>query len=92
MRAIPPFGLRMQQSLRDALLDAARANGRSLNSEIVQRLLDSFSADIGQRKQPRRERPSQDALTPPEQLLLVAFRGMKPEVQLGLVAFLRGLR
>lgn len=40
---IPPFGLRMQADLRERLERAATAAGRSLNSEIVKRLEDSFS-------------------------------------------------
>jgi hypothetical protein len=39
---IPPFGLRMQSGLKTRLEEAAKANGRSLNSEIVARLERSF--------------------------------------------------
>ena len=38
MASITPYGLRMPRDLKDALEDEARANGRSLNSEIVARL------------------------------------------------------
>lgn len=37
-RHINPFGLRMQPELRAQIEAAARANGRSLNAEIVARL------------------------------------------------------
>lgn len=40
--AIPPFALRMQRPLRTRIEAAARANRRSLNSEIVARLAQSF--------------------------------------------------
>lgn len=40
--AIPPFGLRMRPELKRRLEGAARANNRSLNSEIVARLEQSF--------------------------------------------------
>lgn len=40
---IPPFGLRLQQDLKDALEQAAKAQGRSLNAEIVNRLQKSMS-------------------------------------------------
>jgi hypothetical protein len=40
---IPPFGLRMQTDLKRKLEAAARANNRSLNSEIVARLEQSIS-------------------------------------------------
>lgn len=42
---IPPFGLRMQPELKRRVEAAAKANGRSLNSEIVSRLERSFSAE-----------------------------------------------
>mgnify|MGYP000907574032 CR=1 FL=1 len=41
-RDINPFGLRMPLELRTQITDAAAANGRSLNSEIVARLQASF--------------------------------------------------
>lgn len=37
--------LRLPQALRDQLANAAEANDRSMNGEIVQRLRDSFSMD-----------------------------------------------
>jgi hypothetical protein len=40
--AIPPFALRMQPALRTRVEVAARANRRSVNSEIVARLAQSF--------------------------------------------------
>jgi hypothetical protein len=43
--AIPPFALRMQRPLRTRVEAAARANRRSVNSEIVARLAQSF--DMG---------------------------------------------
>lgn len=44
--SIPPFGLRMQPGLKRRLEDAARANGRSLNSEIVARLEQSLAVPL----------------------------------------------
>lgn len=40
---IAPFGLRMPEELKDKLAERATANGRSLNSEIVQILEDALS-------------------------------------------------
>jgi hypothetical protein len=40
--AIPPFALRMQRALRTRVEVAASANRRSVNSEIVARLAQSF--------------------------------------------------
>lgn len=42
---IPPFGLRMQSGLKRRLEGAAKASGRSLNSEIVARLERSFQEE-----------------------------------------------
>ncbi|WP_434663427.1 Arc family DNA-binding protein [Paraburkholderia sp. A3BS-1L] len=40
---IPPFGLRMQPDLKIRLEEAAKANSRSLNAEIVARLEATFA-------------------------------------------------
>jgi plasmid stability protein len=42
MRNIAPFGLRMPDELREAVAKRAKANGRSMNSEIVQILDDAL--------------------------------------------------
>lgn len=39
----PQYKLRIPQELKDKIEEAAEANGRSMNAEIVQRLQDSFS-------------------------------------------------
>ena len=39
---LPPFGLRLRQELRDKIVEAARNNRRSVNSEISNRLEQSF--------------------------------------------------
>lgn len=52
-REINPFGLRMPPSLRAMLEEAARDAGRSLNAEIVHRLLSPTSPALGE-KQARR--------------------------------------
>lgn len=43
---IAPFGLRMPEDLKERIAERARANGRSMNAEIVHVLADSFSSDI----------------------------------------------
>lgn len=43
---IPPFGLRMQAELKDRIKAAAESNNRSMNSEIVARLEDSFQDQL----------------------------------------------
>lgn len=44
--AIAPFGLRMQPALKAKLEEAAKANARSLNAEIVARLEDSLEEEF----------------------------------------------
>ena len=44
-RGSDQFVLRMPEGMREKLRDIAEANGRSMNSEIVQRLQDSFDRD-----------------------------------------------
>ncbi|MCY0147042.1 Arc family DNA-binding protein [Hoeflea sp. G2-23] len=44
--SIPPFGLRMQPDLKEKLASAAAANHRSLNAEIVDRLVSSLNPGV----------------------------------------------
>jgi len=39
---IAPFGLRMPEDLKDKISERAKANGRSMNAEIVQILQDAL--------------------------------------------------
>lgn len=53
----PQFKLRMPPQLRDEIEVAANANGRSMNAEIIERLLQSFSGgalDDGERRKLQR--------------------------------------
>lgn len=43
--SIAPFGLRMQPELKQQIEEQARANGRSLNAEIVWRLEQSLARE-----------------------------------------------
>ncbi|MBU3825181.1 MAG: Arc family DNA-binding protein [Candidatus Oceanisphaera merdipullorum] len=45
VREIKPFGIRMQPELKELLQKLARENGRSLNSEVVQRLKESIKSE-----------------------------------------------
>lgn len=47
MAAIAPFGLRMQPDLKDHVDEAAKANNRSMNAEIIARLEKSFADASG---------------------------------------------
>ncbi|EMG9529769.1 Arc family DNA-binding protein [Enterobacter asburiae] len=42
----PQFNLRMTQELKEMISDRAKSNGRSMNTEIIHTLSDSFSEDI----------------------------------------------
>lgn len=46
MANITPFGLRMQPGLKAKIEDAAQANNRSMNAEIIARLEASLSASL----------------------------------------------
>ncbi|QDI12565.1 Arc family DNA-binding protein [Serratia marcescens] len=49
MRNIAPFGLRMPDDLRQAVQEQAQANGRSMNSEIIEIISNSlFFSSINQ--------------------------------------------
>ena len=97
--AIAPFGLRMEAQLRDAIREAARASGRSLNAEIVHRLHESLALEYQQQTVRRshsgvseRGMAYAPQLSEADRLLLKTFKELKPEAQLGLITFLRGLR
>ncbi|AUZ68244.1 Arc family DNA-binding protein [Escherichia coli] len=42
---IAPFGLRMPEELKEKIAERAKANGRSMNAEIVQILQDALPPD-----------------------------------------------
>lgn len=42
---IAPFGLRMPEDLKEIIAERAKANGRSMNSEIVQILQDAVDSE-----------------------------------------------
>lgn len=44
-RDIPPYGLRMEPELKEILKKLAKREGRSLNSEIIQRLMRSLKSE-----------------------------------------------
>ncbi|MDQ6201028.1 Arc family DNA-binding protein [Morganella morganii] len=45
MRSIAPFGLRMPDELKEKIQERAKANGRSMNSEIIQILEDAVGGN-----------------------------------------------
>jgi hypothetical protein len=86
---INPFGLRMQDDLKDALIREAKFNGRSLNAEIVDRLRKSIEPPIRITNGYQVEQV-QNSYTPEitdiERQLLTIFRRLPPEKQLALLS------
>lgn len=64
VRAINPFGLRMLPELKEQLESAARANGRSMNSEIVARLERSLALDEQQESDREKLRRGEPIIPP----------------------------
>lgn len=46
-RDLNRYIVRFPEGMRDRIADAAKANGRSMNAEIVHRLEQSFAGDLG---------------------------------------------
>lgn len=49
---IPPFGVRMGPDLKTKIEESAKANGRSMNAEIIARLEASFAIESQPPKYP----------------------------------------
>ena len=92
---IAPFGLRLPPTVKQQLADAANKNARSLNAEIVARLvasLNNHDVPALSRSMEANERPIQ-AYKPTwsdlELALLDIFRGMSVEKQLALISLFK---
>ena len=92
MSDINPFGLRMQDELKERLDREAKINGRSLNVEIVLRLQASFEKkEVANLSLVARQPDMPNYINPPdvndiERKLLTIFRRMPVEKQLALVS------
>ena len=97
---IAPFGLRLPPKTKDELFKAARHNGRSLNAEIVARLVWSLQYEktsLTQREQPQlvQLKTEQEGkiysaeFTELEIALLETFRKMPVENQLALLTLFK---
>lgn len=87
MREIAPFGLRMSAELKARLEEVAKANGRSLNTELLARLtasLDTPNRDLV--KEPAAEYRS---LTDPEREMLTLFRRWPADRQLAFLVLFK---
>lgn len=84
-------GVRMPPELKDRLQNAAELSGRSLNMEIVQRLVASlettYPAPPMAANEPLREYTVQ--LTEAEKSILAVFRRLSPEKQLALISLFK---
>ena len=87
-REINPFGLRMPNELKEQLEREAKFNGRSLNSELVDRLRKSLEPAIRSGNNTVNQPSANYApeLTETERQLLSVFRRMPPEKQLALLS------
>lgn len=88
VRDIAPFGLRMQMELKEKLDREAKINGRSLNSEIVDRLRRSISG-TGHSAVGQESPPYQIEMTELERSLLSTLKKLTPEKQLALLSLLK---
>lgn len=92
MREIAPFGLRMPAELKERIDREAKANGRSMNTEIISRLWASF--EMKQSSQltvmdPVRPSYGESDLSEIERQLLWIFRRLPVEKQLALVSLFK---
>lgn len=89
MEDINPFGVRMQDELKEKLTREAKINGRSLNAEIVDRLKKSIERpqrlEAGHKVEELGS-PYTPDLTDIERKLLTVFRRLPPEKQLALLS------
>lgn len=90
MEDINPFGVRMQDELKEKLTREAKINGRSLNAEIVDRLKKSFEPAIRTTGDYKVEQIGAQFIAPDltdiERKLLTVFRRLPPEKQLALLS------
>lgn len=91
---IAPLGVRMQPELKEALVEAARKNGRSLNAEVVTRLENSFQETTALVAHAVKESTSDYAvrratLTQCQEMMLDTFDRLPPEKQLALISLFR---
>lgn len=89
MEDINPFGVRMQDELKEKLTREAKINGRSLNAEIVDRLKKSIEPPIrlvGDNKVEQVQSSYPPEITDIERKLLTVFRRLPPEKQLALLS------
>lgn len=89
VRDIAPFGLRMQIDLREKLEREAKINGRSLNSEIVDRLRRSFVSINSSGAVAQPDPVYRLELSELERSLLAAVKKLTPEKQLALISLLK---
>lgn len=89
---IAPLGVRMQPTLKDALMRAAHKNGRSLNAEVVLRLEQSFQVASGADSVAEPEAAyamRRAGLTQCQEMMLETFDKLPPEKQLALISLFK---
>jgi hypothetical protein len=89
-RDINPFGVRMPPDLKEDLEKQAKSTGRSLNSEIVERLKGSLTAGGGGNIVEQNKAAYQISHTSESELQLLAiFRKLPIEKQLALISLFK---
>lgn len=84
------FHVRMPEEVKQRLEKQAKINGRSLNSEIVDRLKSSLAKVTGGPPKVGQESPAYAVQLPDiERQLLTYFRDLAPEKQLALLSLLK---
>lgn len=89
MREIAPFGLRMPAELKERIDREAKANGRSMNTEIISRLWASL--ELGQQRVMEPAIPTYVGgdLSNHDRELLSVFRRMPAEKQIALLLLIK---
>ena len=90
-REAPKYLLRLPHELRDWLQREANINGRSLNSEIIQRLEASRVGQEGGTRRALAEQPRGDytMMTELERSIMTVVKRLSPEKQLALLSLFK---
>lgn len=91
MREIAPFGLRMPPELKARIEAEARANGRSINTEVISRLQDSLRDQSSKRVAMEPSSPGyhDNGLSTTDKEMLAVFRALPASKQLALLSLFK---
>ena len=89
IRETPPTGIRIPEDLKKQLVEVARANGRSLNAEVLARLRGSFDKQktlLGVAESDPQVYDVPQVLSDIEKRFITLFRRWGPEKQLAFLS------